>query len=94
MTPSVAFASLEDERASQEKTVDRFAAEFPALDRSSIERCLRDTWCCARHLCSKMTRQAVEQLTHERLMAMAASAALRGAGTVAGPRPAGDTTIS
>jgi hypothetical protein len=92
MTPSVTVASVEGEQVAHREMVDRFVVEFPTLDRRSIERCLSDTWRCARHLCSTTSLNAVELMTHERLMGRAASARSHAASVR--PRPAGDGTLS
>lgn len=49
--------------------LDRLAAQFPALDRRTVHRCVRDTCACAEHLGLDVTPALVEALVREHLTA-------------------------
>jgi hypothetical protein len=48
----------------------RLASEFPAIDRHTIDRQVRDTWNCAAHLGAEVTPGVVEELAREHLIAL------------------------
>ncbi|MCW2914994.1 MAG: hypothetical protein JWN52_3062 [Actinomycetia bacterium] len=48
----------------------RLASEFPAIDRHTIDRQVRDTWNCAAHLGADVTLGVVEELAREHLIAL------------------------
>jgi hypothetical protein len=52
------------------RIVSRLAREFPAVDRQIVDRQVRDTWNCARHLGAEVTPELVEELAREHLIAL------------------------
>jgi hypothetical protein len=50
--------------------VSRLALEFPAVDRHTVDRQVRDTWNCAVHLATNVTPGVVEELAREHLIAL------------------------
>lgn len=52
----------------------RLRAEFDTLPHCSVERCVTDTWHCARHLGFEATPRLVERVAREHLRALIQSA--------------------
>ncbi|WP_239161672.1 hypothetical protein [Acrocarpospora phusangensis] len=50
------------------------AAEFPAVPRPAVERCVADVWACAEHLGVEVTPAIIERIAREHLLAMINSA--------------------
>jgi hypothetical protein len=50
------------------------AAEFPAVPRLTVERCVADVWACAEHLGVEVTPAIIERIAREHLLAMINSA--------------------
>ena len=60
-------ASTSPDRAGAETVTTRLSAEFSALSRATVERCVWDTWMCAEHLGLPVTRRLVERIAREHL---------------------------
>jgi hypothetical protein len=56
-----------------QRIVSRLAAEFPAVDRQTVDRQVRDSWNCAVHLSADVTPEVVEELAREHLTALEGS---------------------
>lgn len=53
--------------AAAEAVAIRLAAEFSALSRATVERCVWETWMCAEHLGLPVTAGLVERIAREHL---------------------------
>jgi hypothetical protein len=60
-------ASTEPDRAATETVTTRLSAEFCALSRATVERCVWQTWMCAEHLGLPVTGGLVEGIAREHL---------------------------
>lgn len=57
-----------------ETVTTQLAGEFSALSRSTVQRCVRETWLCAEHLGLPVTDGLVEKIAREHLRGVMYSA--------------------
>jgi hypothetical protein len=69
-----AAGSARPEPAVGENVTAQLAGEFSALSRTTVQRCVRETWMCAEHLGLPVTDGLVEQVAREHLRGVLNSA--------------------
>jgi len=62
--------SSRPDQAVAEAVTARLSAEFSALSRATVERCVIQTWMCAEHLGLPVTPNLVEGIAWEHLQAV------------------------
>lgn len=65
-----AAVSSRPDQAAAEPVTSRLSAEFSALSRATVERCVIQTWMCAEHLGLPVTSGLVEGIAREHLHAV------------------------
>lgn len=63
-----------DQHTDMQHVTARLRNEFHTLPHRSVERCVTDTWHCARHLGFETTPSLVERVAREHLRALVESA--------------------